>query len=77
MSEMLEKSSPLPLSTDSFAALRAAGAIYVDKTDRVAQLAEFRRKLLIVRPRGFGKSLLLSTFKSLFEDGLRDFPVSG
>lgn len=73
MSEISEKLAPLPLGSVSFATLRAAGEIYVDKTDRVARLAEVRRKLFMARPRRFGKSLLLTTFKSLFQDGLRDF----
>lgn len=73
MSEIAENLAPLPLGSVSFATLRAAGEIYVDKTDRVAQLASVRRKLFMARPRRFGKSLLLTTFKSLFQDGLRDF----
>ena len=73
MSDPSEKLAPLPLGSVSFAALREAGEIYVDKTDRVAQLAAVRRKLFMARPRRFGKSLLLSTFKSLFQDGLRNF----
>ena len=65
--------TPLPLGRSTFAALRAAGAVYVDKTDLVAELAAEDRKIFLVRPRRFGKSLLLSTFGSLFEAGLRDF----
>ena len=64
---------PLPLGSVSFETLREASEIYVDKTDRVAKLAAVRRKLFISRPRRFGKSLLLTTFKSLFQNGLKHF----
>ena len=63
----------LPLGTSSFAALRAADDIYVDKTAMVEKLARGRGKILFIRPRRFGKTLLLSTFESLFRFGLRDF----
>lgn len=63
----------LPLGTSDFAALRLANEIYVDKTDLVYELASKRRKYFLARPRRFGKSLLISTFESLFRHGLRDF----
>ena len=63
----------LPLGTSDFAALRLANEIYVDKTDLVYELASKRRKCFLARPRRFGKSLLISTFESLFRHGLRDF----
>lgn len=63
----------LPLGTSDFAALRANEEIYVDKTALVYELARTRGKLFLARPRRFGKSLLISTFESLFKAGLRDF----
>lgn len=63
----------LPFGTSSFAALRAADDIYVDKTAMVEKLARGRGKIFFIRPRRFGKTLLLSTFESLFRFGLRDF----
>ena len=63
----------LALGTSSFAALRLANEIYVDKTQMVYELASKRRKYFLARPRRFGKSLLVSTFESLFKYGLRDF----
>lgn len=63
----------LPLSATTFADLREEGQIYVDKTDMVAQIARNKRKFAVFRPRRFGKSLLVSTFESLFRDGLKDF----
>lgn len=63
----------LPLGTSDFAALRHQGQIYVDKTALIHELASRREKFLLTRPRRFGKSLLVSTFESLFKHGLRDF----
>ena len=63
----------LPLGTSDFAALRMLDEIYVDKTNLVFALASKRRKYFLIRPRRFGKSLLISTFESLFRHGLRDF----
>ncbi len=63
----------LPLGTSSFAKLRSVGQIYVDKTDKVYDLASQIGNFFLARPRRFGKSLLISTFESLFKYGLRDF----
>lgn len=64
---------PLSLGSTDFSALRAAGEIYVDKTGMLYELARERSKIFLSRPRRFGKSLLISTFESLFSYGLRDF----
>lgn len=63
----------LPLGRSGFPALRAKNAIYVDKTAQISRLAMNDNKVFLARPRRFGKSLLLSTFESLFRDGLKDF----
>ena len=65
----------LPLGSSDFRSLRANKEIYVDKTALIHDMVEpsQRRKLLLVRPRRFGKSLLISTFESLFKNGLKDF----
>lgn len=65
----------LPLGSSDFRSLRANNEIYVDKTALIHDMVEpsQRRKLLLVRPRRFGKSLLISTFESLFKNGLKDF----
>lgn len=47
--------------------------IYVDKTRQIASLAMMRRQYCLVRPRRFGKSLLVSTFEALFSEGLKHF----
>ena len=64
----------LPLGVSDFAGLRQDGLIYVDKTEMIARMAATRKgKFFLARPRRFGKSLLVSTFESLFKYGLKDF----
>ena len=59
------------ITTDisSFENLRKGGYVYVDKTDLLWRLAADRegRQFFISRPRRFGKSLMLSTLKCIFE----------
>ena len=69
----MDKKQPLPLGRSTFSALRAKNEIYVDKTALVYQLARFDSKVFLARPRRVGKSLLVSTFESLFKDGLKYF----
>lgn len=58
------------IATDiyTFEKLRVNGFTYVDKTDRILPLADLSRgsQFFLARPRRFGKSLLVSTLKSLF-----------
>lgn len=63
----------LPLGRSTFSTLRLRNAIYVDKTPLIYQLAQADAKIFLARPRRFGKSLLISTFESLFRDGLKHF----
>ena len=64
----------LPLGVQDFTELRQAGMIYVDKTELIYSLVRAKKGYYrFSRPRRFGKSLLLSTFESLFRFGLRDF----
>ena len=59
------------IATDiyTFENLRKAGYTYVDKTDIIWPLANdsMGRQFFMARPRRFGKSLLVSTLRSLFE----------
>ena len=63
------------IATDiyTFAELRNEGFTYVDKTGVLYAMAsgESGKQFFLARPRRFGKSLAVSTFKSLFE-GRRD-----
>ena len=67
---MAADSALLPIGSQDFETLRSSGQIYVDKTQYVFELARQRRQFFLSRPRRFGKSLLLSTFASLFQHGV-------
>jgi Predicted AAA-ATPase/PD-(D/E)XK nuclease superfamily len=57
----------LPLSLQSLSEIYDNNAIYVDKTEYIHQLATTGKCYFLSRPRRFGKSLLVSTFRELFE----------
>jgi hypothetical protein len=61
----------LPIGIRTFEEVRRNGYLYVDKTAMVWQIANMGKLYFLSRPRKFGKSLLLSTFKAYFE-GKRD-----
>ncbi|MDR1110180.1 MAG: AAA family ATPase [Deltaproteobacteria bacterium] len=56
----------LPLGMNTFKELIEGDYVYADKTKFVYDLASAGKAYFLSRPRRFGKSLLLSTFKSLF-----------
>lgn len=64
------------IATDiyTFSRLREEGFTYVDKTDALYAMVsgEFGAQFFIARPRRFGKSLAVSTLKSLFH-GEREY----
>jgi Predicted AAA-ATPase/PD-(D/E)XK nuclease superfamily len=57
----------LPIGMQTLAHLRGDGCYYVDKTGMAIDLIESGSAYFLSRPRRFGKSLLLDTFKELFE----------
>ena len=63
----------LPAGISSFERLISQNQVYADKTAQIGDLLENGQKYFLTRPRGFGKTLLLSAFESLFRHGLRDF----
>ncbi len=63
----------LPCGIDDFADLRARNMIYADKTAIIYNMAVQYGRIFITRPRRFGKTLLVSTFESLFKNGLKYF----
>ena len=63
----MEQVRPLPLGIQSFEVLRTDGYMYVDKTVMIHKLVSTSIPYFFSRPRRFGKSLLLSTFKAYFE----------
>jgi len=57
----------LPIGTQDFATLRLDGCVYVDKTAAIHRMLDEGRVYFLARPRRFGKSLLVSTLKAVFE----------
>lgn len=57
----------LPIGIQTFEDLRRKDFLYVDKTELVYNLTNTGKAYFLSRPRRFGKSLLVSTFKSYFE----------
>ena len=57
----------LPLGRQNFEEIINEDLLYVDKTDRVYNLIEQGKLYFLSRPRRFGKSLLISMFRYLFE----------
>ncbi len=64
-------SNKLPIGVQSFEIMRTQGFVYVDKTEWIHRLVTEGLYYFLARPRRFGKSLLVSTLKCLFE-GRRD-----
>ncbi len=60
-------------SYQTFSELRRCGAVYVDKTSFVQNLAYDRKPLILTRPQRFGKSTLLSTMEELFLHGVKPY----
>ena len=56
----------LPIGIQDFGDLRSSGYLYVDKTEYIHKLLDGKYYFLS-RPRRFGKSLLVSTLKYMFQ----------
>ena len=56
-----------PYGISDFQAIMKEGFYYVDRTDRIAQIEEAGYHLLFLRPRRFGKSLLLSMLENYYD----------
>lgn len=57
----------LPIGIQSFSYLREEGYLYIDKTEKIHELLDSGKYYFLSRPRRFGKSLLLSTIKEIFQ----------
>ncbi len=57
----------LPIGIQDFETIRSEDFYYADKTPLIRRLMEDGRHYFLSRPRRFGKSLLVSTLKALFE----------
>lgn len=56
----------LPLGIQTFSEMIEEQYLYVDKTRQILDLVHAGKYVFLARPRRFGKSLLVSTFKELF-----------
>jgi hypothetical protein len=56
-----------PYAISDFHLLRAKRYLYLDRTDCLAKLEEAGQQLVFLRPRRFGKSLLLSTLANYYD----------
>jgi len=57
----------LPIGIQSFEVMREQNFVYVDKTQTIHHLVTEGMYYFLARPRRFGKSLLVSTLRCLFE----------
>ncbi len=64
---MDKKLQKLPVTQSSFESIINENLLYVDKTQQILRLFERGKYLFLSRPRRFGKSMLVSTLKALFE----------
>ncbi len=56
-----------PYGISDFVTLVTENYLYVDRTDRIPQLEDAGRQLLFLRPRRFGKSLLLNMLANYYD----------
>ena len=76
---MASKRSPklkkqyLPLSKSTFSKLIEDNCIYVDKTRYILPLVEAGGAYFLSRPRRFGKSLMVSVLKEIFQGNRKLF----
>ncbi len=57
----------LPIGVQDFEKIRRNNYLYVDKTEKLLQLAKTEKSYFLSRPRRFGKSLTLSTLEAMFQ----------
>ena len=57
----------LPIGVQSFTGLRKDNYLYVDKTEYIYRLTQSGNQFFFIRPRRFGKSLIISTLKAYWE----------
>ncbi len=57
----------LPVGIQTFSELRNGNYLYVDKTGAIQRLLNMGKYFFLSRPRRFGKSLLLSTIKEIYQ----------
>ena len=65
----------LPIGIQSFEKIRRTNNVYVDKTQKILELAKTEKSYFLSRPRRFGKSLTLSTLEAMFKGKAEFFKV--
>ena len=64
----MNKLTPISIDSSDFPELRNKGCVYVDKTSWFQKLISGpNARFFLARPRRFGKSLMISTLKAIFE----------
>jgi len=61
-----------PYGVSDFEKIITGGYYYCDRTDRITMLEDIGDYLLFIRPRRFGKSLLLSMLKNYYDAAKKD-----
>ncbi|MBR2234888.1 MAG: ATP-binding protein [Prevotella sp.] len=72
MTPPVQTTKQLPLGIADFSRLREQNYYYVDKTMFIPRLETTSSYLFLVRPRRFGKSLLLSMLKAYYDVSMKD-----
>ena len=72
MAQPVQTTKQLPLGISDFSRLREQNYYYVDKTMFIPRLEMTSSYLFLVRPRRFGKSLLLSMLKAYYDVSMKD-----
>ena len=57
----------LPIGIQTFSEIINKGYLYIDKTPGIVRLLKEGKYFSLSRPRRFGKSLLLSTIKEVYQ----------
>ncbi len=65
--EATSRNKAIPYGVYNFASLREGNCYYVDKTQYIKEIEESSRYFFFIRPRRFGKSLLLSMLQSYYD----------
>jgi hypothetical protein len=63
----------IPIGIQTFEDIQKRDAIYIDKIKEIYEMIEGGKFYFLSRPRRFGKSLLVSTFKELFKGNKQIF----
>ena len=57
----------LPIGIQNFETIRKNNYLYIDKTEKLLQIAKTDYSYFLSRPRRFGKSLTISTLEAMFQ----------